>query len=86
MSGCSAATASTTAWCSSNGEVLPPRGLAMISPLARQRCTQRTEELTLTLNCAAAACRVAPVATASTTRSRRSREYALAMPTPNTEG
>jgi hypothetical protein len=56
--------------------------LAAISPLARQRCTQRIAELTLTLKWAAAACRVAPASTASTTRSRKSSEYDFGIPTP----
>jgi hypothetical protein len=38
--------------------------LAAISPLACQRCIQRIAELMLTLNRAAAACRVDPAFTA----------------------
>jgi hypothetical protein len=67
-------------------DALPPRGLAAISPLARQRCTQRIAELALTLNCLAAACRVTPASIVSITRSRKSPEYNFGIPTPNIEG
>src|SRR5712671_6913271 len=43
-------------------------------------------ELTLTLNCAAAARRVAPASTAAITRSRRSSEYAFIIPIPLNRG
>src|SRR5215216_370102 len=43
-------------------------------------------ELTLTLNCAAAARRVAPDSTAAITRSRRSSEYAFVIPIPPNRG
>src|SRR4051794_5491638 len=43
-------------------------------------------ELTLTLNCAAAARRVAPASTAAITRSRRSSEYAFVILTPPNRG
>src|SRR5712671_5095121 len=43
-------------------------------------------ELTLTLNCAAAARRVAPASTAAITRSRRSSEYAFVIPIPPNRG
>jgi hypothetical protein len=54
-SGCSPTKASKAASCCSSGEVLPPVGLAATAPVACQRCTQRIAELTLTLNCLAAA-------------------------------
>ena len=85
-SGCSATSANSTAACFSSGELLPPCRLAANSPVARQRCTQRIAELSLTPNRSPAACRVAPALTASTTRARKSKEYGFAIPIPHIEG
>jgi hypothetical protein len=52
----------------------PPIGLAAALPLARHRCDHFTTLATLTPNSAAVARQVRPLATAATTRSRRSRE------------
>jgi hypothetical protein len=73
-SGFSSTRARSAATWSSNGETLPPVGLAATSPVLCQRCTQRIAELALTLKCVAAACRDWPPATAAITRSRKSCE------------
>jgi hypothetical protein len=48
--------------------------LAAALPVARQRCDHLTTLATLTSNSAAVARQVQPLATAATTRSRKSRE------------
>jgi hypothetical protein len=53
--------------CASNGDVLPPLGLAATLPNRTNRCIHRTAELTLTSN-------RAPASTHSTNRVRRSNE------------
>jgi hypothetical protein len=54
------------------------------NPLASDAPNEMAE-LMLTLNCAAAR-RVAPASTAAITRSRKSSEYAFAIPTPKSRG
>jgi hypothetical protein len=59
-SGCSRTRARIHCECSSNGEVLPPRGIGSQIPSSRKRCTHLIAELTLTSNCSAASCRDPP--------------------------
>ena len=68
------ALAHSQAACASNGDVLPPLGLAATLPNRTNRCIHRTAELTLTANRSAASCRDAPASTHSTNRVRRSKE------------
>jgi hypothetical protein len=56
--------------CSSNGEILPPVGLAAILPVSSQRCSHFTAELALTSKQSAASRRDAPAITASSRRIR----------------
>jgi len=60
--------------CLSRSGRRPPVGLAAALPLARQRCDHFTTLATLTPNSAAVTRQVRPLATAATTRSRRSCE------------
>src|ERR1700756_5504766 len=60
--------------CFSNGEILPPRGLAAQRPVCRKHLTQVTAVLALTANSSAASRREAPLSTSAITRSRISPE------------
>jgi len=73
-SGCLATSSRSQAACASNGDVLPPLGLAATLPNRTNRCIHRTAELTLTSNRSAASRRDAPASMHSTTRARRSNE------------
>jgi hypothetical protein len=53
---------------SSNGEILPPRGLAAQRPVSRKHLTQMIAVLALTANSSAAARREAPLSTSAITR------------------
>jgi len=54
--------------CSSNGEILPPRGLAAQRPVSRKHFTQMIAVLALTANSSAAARREAPLSTSAISR------------------
>jgi len=73
-SGCFAISANSQSACSSNGDVLPPRGLAAHRPLARKQVTHLIAALGLTSNCSAASRRDAPLSTLAITRPRMSVE------------
>jgi hypothetical protein len=61
--------------CGSSGErLLPPRRRALTLPVSSCNATQRTADGALTANRSAAARREHPLATAATTRARRSSE------------
>ena len=81
-SGCSAISMSSQSACSSNGDVLPPRGLAAQLPVARKHFTHLTAALGLTSNCSAASRREAPLSTRAMTRPRISAEYAFGIVRP----
>ena len=68
--------------CSSNGEILPPVGLAAILPVSSQRCSHFTAELALTSKQPAASRRDAPAITASSRRNRKSREQGFGIDLP----
>jgi hypothetical protein len=74
MSGCFSMRASRKAECASNGEVLPPLGLAQMLPLFSSLPTHLIAELALTSNRSAASWHEAPSPTAATTRNRKSSE------------
>src|ERR1700756_3907259 len=69
----------------SNGEVLPPRGIASEVPSSRKRCTQRMAELALTWNCSAASRRDPPASTKSITRILNSPGYGPRIGQPSGE-
>jgi hypothetical protein len=69
-SGCFAIKASSQSACFSNGEVLPPRGIAVELPASRQRCSHLTAALALISKCSAASRREPPLSTLAMTRSR----------------
>jgi len=81
-SGCSAISASKQSACFSSGEMLPPVGLAATLPVSCQRCIHLTAELALTSKRSAASRRDAPVSTASSTRSRKSKEQGFGIDRP----
>jgi hypothetical protein len=64
------------------GEMLPPVGLAATLPVSCQRCIHLTAELALTSKRSAASRRDAPVSTASSTRSRKSKEQGFGIDRP----
>src|SRR5664280_517636 len=68
--------------CFSNGEVLPPCGLAVELPASRQRCNHLTAALGLISKCSAASRREAPLSTLAMTRSRSSTEYGFGIVQP----
>ena len=68
--------------CASSGETLPPLGLGAMLPVACRRCIHLIAELGLTSNQSAASRREAPDSTASTTRSRNSKEHGLGIDPP----
>src|SRR5262249_2728464 len=68
--------------CFSNGETLPPRGLAVQRPVSRKHWTQIIAVLALTSNSSAAARRDAPLSTSAIPRARMSSEYAFGIPQP----
>ena len=78
-SGCSAIKPNRKFACFSNGDVLPPVGLAAMLPVLSQRCSHLTAELALISKRSAASRRDAPVITASSTRSRRSTEQGFGI-------
>src|SRR6266571_1040097 len=59
--------------------MLPPLGFAAMLPVARRRCIHLIAELGLTSNHSAASRRDAPDSTASTTRSRNSKEHGFGI-------
>src|SRR6266571_3114004 len=59
--------------------MLPPLGFAAMLPVARRRCIHFIAELGLTSNHSAASRRDAPDSTASTTRSRNSKEHGFGI-------
>jgi Tripartite tricarboxylate transporter family receptor len=63
--------------------MLPPLGLAAMLPVACRRCIHLIAELGLTSNQSAAARRDAPDSTASTTRSRNSKEHGFGIDPPS---
>jgi hypothetical protein len=63
--------------------MLPPLGLAAMLPVASRRCIHLIAELWLTSNHSAAARRDAPDSTASTTRSRNSKEHGFGIDPPS---
>jgi len=65
--------------CSSNGEMLPPVGLAATLPVSCQSCSHFTAELALTSKQSAASRRDAPAITASSRRIRKSREQGFGI-------
>ena len=70
----------------SSDEMLPPLGLAAMFPVSCRRCIHLIAELGLTSNHSAASRRDAPDSTASTTRSRNSKEHGFGMdPSPKIE-
>src|SRR5665647_1960618 len=81
-SGCLAIKASSQFDCFSNGEVLPPCGLAVELPASRQRCNHLTAALGLISKCSAASRREAPLSTLAITRSRISAEYGFGIVRP----
>jgi hypothetical protein len=60
----------------------PPVGLAATLPVSCQRCIHLTAELALTSKRSAASRRDAPVSTASSTRSRKSKEQGFGIDRP----
>jgi hypothetical protein len=78
-----AISANKNAVCASSGEILPPLGLGAMLPVACRRCTHLIAELGLTSNQSAASRRDAPDSTASTTRSRNSKEHGLGIDPPS---
>src|SRR3974377_793435 len=62
--------------------MLPPLGLAATLPVACRRCIHLIAELGLTSNQSAASRRDAPDSTASTTRSRNSKEHGFGTDPP----
>src|SRR6476620_6005828 len=78
-SGCLVIRAKIQSECSSNGETLPPLRFGAALPVSLQRWHHRTTELTPTLKISAISRRDAPLATASTARSRKSVEYGLGI-------
>jgi hypothetical protein len=73
-SGCFSIRPNRKSACFSNGEMLPPRGLAAQRPVCRKHLTQITAVLALTANSSAASRREAPLSTSAITRSRISPE------------
>ena len=63
--------------------MLPPLGLGAMLPVARRRCIHLIAELGLTSNQSAASRRDAPDSTASTTRSRNSKEHGFGIDPPS---
>ena len=59
--------------------MLPPLGFGAMLPVARRRCIHLIAELALTSNHSAASRREAPDSTASTTRSRNSKEHGFGI-------
>src|SRR6266700_5066944 len=59
--------------------MLPPLGFAAMLPVACRRCIHLIAELGLTSNHSAASRRDAPDSTASTTRSRNSKEHGFGI-------
>ena len=81
-SGClETSVSSQSAYCS-NGDVLPPRGLAAQHPVSRKHLTHLTAALGLISNCSAASRREAPLSTRAMTRPRISAEYAFGIVRP----
>jgi hypothetical protein len=78
-SGCSVIRANSQFACCSNGEMLPPVGLAAILPVSSQRCSHFTPELALTSKLSAASRRDAPAITASSKRMRKSSEQGFGI-------
>jgi hypothetical protein len=71
-SGCSLTSPSINVVCSSNRDVLPPRGFGAVLPVSRQCCHHLTAVLTAIPKSSAASCRDVPHATISITRLRKS--------------
>src|SRR5271155_6240489 len=63
--------------------MLPPLGLAAMLPVACRRCIHLIAELALTSYHSAASRRDAPDSTASTTRSRNSKEHGFGIDPPS---
>src|ERR1700745_1614625 len=63
--------------------MLPPLGLGAMLPVACPRCIHLIAELGLTSNQSAASRRDAPDSTASTTRSRNSKEHGFGIDPPS---
>src|SRR5207342_1998337 len=63
--------------------MLPPLGLGAMLPVACRRCIHLIAELGLTSNQSAASRRDAPYSTASTTRSRNSKEHGFGIDPPS---
>lgn len=63
--------------------MLPPLGLGAMLPVACRRCIHLIAELGLTSNQSAASRRDAPDSTASTTRSRNSKEHGFGIDPPS---
>ncbi|MGA8616672.1 MAG: hypothetical protein WB760_34235, partial [Xanthobacteraceae bacterium] len=81
-SGCSAITARKKSACASSGEMLPPLGLGAMLPVSRRRWIHLIAALALTSKHYAASRRDAPDSTASTTRSRNSKEHGFGIDPP----
>src|SRR5215813_8039374 len=84
-SGCFSISVSSHCACASNGDVLPPRGLAAQLPVSRKHFTHLTAALGLMSSCSAASRREAPPSTRAITRMRMSTEYAFGMVRPPDE-
>jgi len=81
-SGCLETSVSSQSAYSSNGDALPPRGLAAQHPVSRKHFTHLTAALGLISNCSAASRREAPLSTRAMTRPRISAEYAFGIVRP----
>src|SRR5262249_18261349 len=84
-SGCFSISVSSHCACASNGDVLPPRGLAAQLPVSRKHFTHLTAALGLMSSCSAASRREAPPSTRAITRMRMSTEYGFGMVRPPDE-
>src|SRR5262249_37982846 len=84
-SGCSSISVSSQGACTSNGDVLPPRGLAAQLPVSRKYLAHLTAALGLLSSCSAASRREDPPSTRAITRMRMSAEYAFGMARPPDE-